>query len=89
MGEHSVLVELDGPAAVQRLRAAALAAGIAREVVAGWRTLLLTGDGTPGELAGQVEQLDTVAGAAVAARHHEVPSTTTERTCPQWPRRAD
>lgn len=73
MGEHSVLVELDDPAAVRRLRAAALAAGIAREVVAGWRTLLLTGDGSPGQLAGQVEQLSTVTAAAVSGRHHEVP----------------
>ncbi len=73
MGERSVLVELDGPAAVHRLRAAALTAGLAREVVAGWRTLLLTGDGTAGELAGQVEQLVSVAGAPVAGRHHEVP----------------
>lgn len=73
MGEHSVLVELDGPADVHRLRAAALAAGIAREVVPGWRTLLLTGDGQPRELARQVERLDTVAPAPVAPRHHEVP----------------
>lgn len=73
MGERSVLVELDGPADVHRLRAAALAAGISSEAVAGWRTLLLTGDGDPRELARQVKQLDTDVHAPATPRHHEVP----------------
>jgi KipI family sensor histidine kinase inhibitor len=73
MGERSVLVELDDPGDVHRLRAAALAAGVGREVVPGWRTLLLTTDGDPRDLAGEVERLDTVSPPPAAARHHEIP----------------
>lgn len=72
MGKRSVLVELDDPADVHRLRAAALAAGVGREVVPGWRTLLLTTDGDPRALAGEVERLDTVAPPPTVARHHEI-----------------
>ncbi len=73
MGERSVLVELDGPMDVHRLRTAALAAGVGREVVPGWRTLLLTTDGDPRELTRRVEQLEIGTESAVAARHHEIP----------------
>jgi len=73
MGEHAVLAEVDDPTQVQRLRAAALAAGVGREVVPGWRTLLFTTDGDPRALAAQVEQLDTVVPLPVAAGHHEIP----------------
>jgi len=73
MGEHAVLAEVDDPTQVHRLRAAALAAGVGREVVPGWRTLLFTTDGDPRALAGQVEQLDTDVPLPVAAGHHEIP----------------
>lgn len=72
MGDHSVLVELDDPAAVRRLRAAALAAHVGREVVPGWRTLLLTTDGDPRTLADAVMRLDTSASAPTTGRHHEI-----------------
>ncbi len=73
MGDHSVLVELADPADVHRLRAAALAAGVGREVVPGWRSLLLTTDGDPRALASQVERLDAVAPTPAATRRHEIP----------------
>jgi len=73
MGEHSVLVELENPPQVHRLRAAALAAGVGRDVVPGWRTLLFTTDGDLGALASQVERLDSVASLPAASRQHEIP----------------
>ncbi len=73
MGEHALLAEVDDPTQVHRLRAAALAARVGREVVPGWRTLLFTTDGDPRALAGQVEQLDAVAPLPVATGSHEIP----------------
>ena len=57
VGDRSVLVELADPAEVHRLRAAALAADVGREVVPGWRTLLLTTDGDPRVLVEEVKRL--------------------------------
>lgn len=46
-GTRAVLVELDGPADVLRLRAVVESAGIASETVPGWCTLLVRTDGDP------------------------------------------
>ncbi len=73
MGDRSVLVELDDPAEVHRLRAAALAANVGREVVPGWRTLLLTTDGDPRALVDEVKRLDTTTATPIATQHHEIP----------------
>ncbi len=73
MGDRSVLVELDDPAEVHRLRAAALAADVGREVVPGWRTLLLTTDGDPRALVDEVKRLDTKTASPIATQHHEIP----------------
>jgi len=73
MGDRSVLVELDDPAEVHRLRAAALAADVGREVVPGWRTLLLTTDGDPRALVDEVKRLDTTTATPIATQHHEIP----------------
>jgi KipI family sensor histidine kinase inhibitor len=73
MGDRSVLVELDDPAEVHRLRAAALAADVGREVVPGWRTLLLTTDGDPRALVDEVKRLDTTTASPIATQHHEIP----------------
>lgn len=73
MGEHAVLAELEEPAQVHRLRAAALAAGVGRELVPGWRTLLFTTDGNPRALAAQVEQLDTGTPLRSGTLHHRIP----------------
>jgi len=73
MGDRSVLVELADPAEVHRLRAAALAADVGREVVPGWRTLLLTTDGDPRVLVDEVKRLATTTASSVATQHHEIP----------------
>lgn len=68
-----MLAEVDDPTQVHRLRAAALAARVGREVVPGWRTLLFTTDGDPWALAGQVEQLDTISPLPAATGSHVIP----------------
>lgn len=73
MGDRAVLVELEDPGEVHRLRAAALAAGVGREVVPGWRTLLLTTDGDPRALAEEVKRLDTTTPSGTVTQHHEIP----------------
>lgn len=73
MGERAVLIELDGPAAVHRLRAAALAAGIGRDLVPGWRTLLVSAEGDPRALAHDIRRLADSVPPLLTTRHHEIP----------------
>lgn len=67
-GDDAVFVETGDPAIVGAATAAIRAAGIGREVLAGWGNLVVTG-GRPDELATALRSIEVSAGTAAPRRH--------------------
>lgn len=60
-GDRALLVEVDGPSQVHRLRAVVESAGVAVETVPGWRTLLVKTAGDPSRLARWLSDVEVTA----------------------------